>query len=422
MDTMNKKTAIVLGGIVPHISLLEKLKERGYYTVLIDYYQDPPARAAADIHLPESTLDLEAVRRVAEEYKAELICGFCVDQAMVVSCCVSEQLGLPVPFSYESSINVTNKARMKQIMSDNGIPTSRFFITKDPEDPRISDLSFPIVVKPVDNNGSKGVTKVESPDEVKVPLENALSLSRAGDAVVEEFNEGFEIQIDCFIKDGQTNVLMTRRRLKTKRAKGDALQSFGSLIPAGLSPAMEAKVDKIASDIAKAFKLNNTPFFIQAIVNGEDIKVLEFAPRIGGSLSYSLIKRITGFDILDAAVDSLLGRDFKVEYHRPEKKYTTNIMYAYEGIFGEITNADELVDQGVIDYFFATKTRGMDLGNKMDSRNRVACYIISGETDEELVEKAKKANACLDVLDTEGNSIMRRDLYLDAEMLQGEAK
>ncbi len=420
MDTMERKTAIVLGGIVPHISLLEKLKERGYYTVLIDYYQNPPAKHAADLHLPESTLDLDAVKRIAEEYDASLICGFCVDQAMVVSCCVSEQLGLPVPFSYESSINVTNKARMKQIMWENGVPTSRFFITKDPADPRINDLTFPIVVKPVDNNGSKGVTKVDAPEDVREPLENALSLSRAGDAVVEEFNEGYEIQIDCFIKDGQTNVLMTRRRLKTKRSKGDALQSFGSMIPAGLSDELQAKVEKIASDIAKAFELNNTPFFIQAIVNGDDIKVLEFAPRIGGSLSYSLIKRITGFDILDAAVDSLLGEDFDIEYHKPEKKYTTNIMYAYEGIFGEITGVDDLVEQGVIDYFFATKTKGMDLGSRMDSRNRVACYIISGETDEELIEKARAANEHLDVLDTDGKSIMRKDLCLDAEMLGGE--
>lgn len=415
---MDKKTAIVLGGIVPHIALLEKLKERGFYTVLIDYYQNPPAKGAADLHLPESTLDLDAVKRIAEEYKAELICGFCVDQAMVVSCCVSEQLGLPVPFSYESSIDVTNKARMKQIMADNGVPTSRFFITKDVDDPRIADLTFPIVVKPVDNNGSKGVTKVETIEDVKAPLENALSLSRAGDAVVEEFNEGYEIQIDCFIKDGKTNVLMTRRRLKTKRSKGDALQSFGSMIPAGLSDELDAKVEKIAQDIAKAFKLNNTPFFIQAIVNGDDIKVLEFAPRVGGSLSYSLIKRITGFDILDAAIDSLLGKDFEIEYHRPEKKYTTNIMYAYEGIFGEITGDKELLDEGVIDYYFAMKTRGMDLGNKMDSRNRVACYIISGETDEELLAKAKAANERLDVLDTDGNSIMRKDLCLDADMLR----
>ena len=417
---MKKKTAIVLGGIVPHISLLKKLKERGYYTVLIDYYENPPAKDAADLHVCESTLDLDAVERVAREYGAELITGFCVDQAMVVSCNVSEKLGLPVPFSYESSINVTNKARMKKIMTDNGIPTSRFFITDDIGDPRVRDLTFPIVVKPVDNNGSKGVTKVDSPDDVTEPLQNAISLSREGNAVVEEFNEGYEIQIDCFIKDGKTNVLMTRKRLKTKRGKGDALQSFGSLIPAGLGNELEMKVEKIASDIAGAFELNNTPFFIQAIVNGDDIKVLEFAPRVGGSLSYSLIKRITGFDILDAAIDSLLGRDFEIAYHRPEKMYTTNIMYAYEGIFGEITGEKELLDRGVIDYYFAMKTRGMDLGSRMDSRNRVACYIISGETEDEILAKAAEANSTFKVFDTEGNDIMRKDLCLTAEMLHGE--
>ena len=414
---MNKSVAIVLGGIVPHMALLEKLKEKGYYTVLIDYYENPPAKSAADLHICESTLDLVAVERIAKEYDARLITGFCVDQAMVVSCYVSERLGLPVPFSYRTSIDVTNKSCMKQIMKDNGIPTSDFIITKDISDERLDDMKYPLVVKPVDNNGSKGVKKVECKDELIPALKNALSLSRAGDAVVEGFNEGDEIQIDCFIKDGKTTVLMTRKRLKIKSKKDDALQSFGSLIPSGITSEMKEKIDNIASDIAKAFKLNNTPFFIQTIVKNDDIKVLEFAPRVGGSLSYSLIKMITGFDIFDGALGALLQSDYEIDYHEPNKLYTTNIIYAREGVFGEINGDEKLLEEGTIDYYFSTKTKGMQLGNEMDSRNRVACYIISGEDNNELLRKAEKANREFEVLDIEGQPIMRKDLALCRDML-----
>ena len=128
----NNPVAIVLGGTVPHCYLIQLLKKRGYHTVLIDYTPNPPAKAFADEHVQKSTLDKDTVLQVAREKNAALVISTNVDQANVTCCYVAERLGLPHPYSYETALNVTDKKRMKQIMWDHDIPTSRYVVSNLP--------------------------------------------------------------------------------------------------------------------------------------------------------------------------------------------------------------------------------------------------------------------------------------------------
>ena len=105
----NKPVAVVLGGTFPHITLVENLRQRGYYTILVDYYDNPPAKASADEHLQESTLDKKKVLDIARSRNAELVISACIDQANVTACYVADKLGLPAPYSYETALRVTNK-------------------------------------------------------------------------------------------------------------------------------------------------------------------------------------------------------------------------------------------------------------------------------------------------------------------------
>ena len=109
---MEKPVAIVLGGTAPHVLLVDKLHERGYHVVLVDYLSNPPARRVADEHIQASTLDKEKMLEIAKEKKASLIISTCIDQAFSVCCYVAEQLNHPHPYSCETSLYVTNKGLM----------------------------------------------------------------------------------------------------------------------------------------------------------------------------------------------------------------------------------------------------------------------------------------------------------------------
>ena len=174
MDQTDRKTALVLGGTSPHIDLIRNLRARGYRTILVDYLENPPAREHADLHLRESTLDPEAVLRIARETGAALVIATCVDQANVIACQVSETLGLPHPYSYETAATIANKGLMKARLIAHGMPTARFVHVRNADAPDIGELRFPLVVKPADSNGSAGVRRADTPEQLTEYLRLAI--------------------------------------------------------------------------------------------------------------------------------------------------------------------------------------------------------------------------------------------------------
>ena len=244
---------------------------------------------------------------IAKERGASLVISTCIDQANSVCCYVAEKLGLPHPYSYETSLYVTNKGLMKSRMKEYDVPSSSYLLTKSVDGVDWNAVSFPCVVKPVDCNSSKGVHRADSIDEAKPFVAEALNLSQTGEAIIEGFCAGDEIQVDCVALEGDADVVMTRSKVKSPGRNEAVLNSYGSIVPAQISDKVLPKLKQIAVNIAKGFGLRNTPFFYQAIVSEEEVNVLEFAPRVGGGLSYYMIKNFVGFDAVEAAVDSFSG-------------------------------------------------------------------------------------------------------------------
>lgn len=411
---MEMKKAIVLGGTSPHVALIENLKNRGFYVILIDYLSNPPGIAAADEHIQESTLDMDIVLQIATERKADLVISTCIDQANCTCCYVAEKLGLPKPYDYQTALNVTNKGLMKKIMIENNIPTSTYMVVKSKDDIVWEKIQYPVVVKPVDCNSSKGVHRADSESDVEKYVEEAVRLSRTDNAIIEGFNEGYEIQVNCFATNTDTRVIMTQQKQKIMGMDGMVLQSFGSIIPAPLTEELNKQAQEIAEKIADSFGLRNTPFFYQAIVTGDKINVLEFAPRLGGGLSYTVIKMVTGFDVLDAAVDSFLGNPVSLDFESPNKgKYfSTNLLYMHPGVLDHVEGMQELQSEGIIKEYYQMKKKGTVIDADMCSSNRVAAFVVEADSYDEMYRKAAKAFVRIKLCDDQGNDLTNRAAYI----------
>ena len=403
---MEKPIAIVLGGTAPHVLLVNKLHERGYYVVLVDYLSNPPAKQVADEHIQASTLDKEKVLEIAKEKKASLVISTCIDQANSVCCYVAEQLNLPHPYSYETSLYVTNKGLMKSRMKEYDVPSSSFILARNVEDINWTRVSFPCVVKPVDCNSSKGVHRADSIDEAKPFVEEALKLSQTNEAIIEGFCAGDEIQVDCVAMEDGADVVMTRSKVKVAESNDSVLNSFGSIVPAQVSECVLPKLKRIAVNIAKGFGLRNTPFFYQAIVTGDEVNVLEFAPRVGGGLSYYMIKNFVGFDAVEAAVDSFLGKKINNSYHEPDRVYRTCLLYAKPCTFDHIEGLEKLKEKGFVIETFITKSKGDEIDGDMRSSNRVGSFIVEAASLDELNERVKCCMNSVGIIDDKGNNMI----------------
>lgn len=392
------KKAFVLGGTVPHIELITKLKAKGYYVYLVDYTKNPPAKTVADEHLEASTLDADKVLKLAQQYGADLVISACIDQANSTACYVGEKLGLAIPYSYETSLEVTRKGLMKQKFVDNGIPTSDFYlIAKDAE--RVIRKQFPFVIKPTDANSSKGVFKIYSEEEFCGKIEESMRISREGCVIVEDYVEGTEIQVDCVAIDGKAHVLMTRDKVSLIQ-DGKELQVSGFTIPGNICERYYDELRSIAQKIVDAFGLTNTPFFYQAICNKSGVFVLEFAPRIAGGTTYDMVRKYCGFDLINAAVASFTNQPICNEIKVSTSKITLKFLYMKPGVFDHIEGLKEVALNGLVDEFFPFVVKGKEIGESMNSGNRIGAIMSKGDSYETSESKLNKAMNQLRVIDS----------------------
>ena len=401
--------ALVLAGGTPQIALLNELKSRGITTVLADYYENPVAKPYADIFYRESTLDIEAITRVAKQEKVDFIITVCTDQALLTVAKVSEELGLPCYIDYNTALSVTNKSYMKDVFAKENIPTAKFAVMATLNSEKIKNLKYPLIVKPVDCNSSKGVKKVTSKEELDVAFENAIKLSRTGTAIVEEFVNGPELSVDVYVENGTAHLLSISQL--DKIPEKDKFVIFRSKYPSFMTKDLEKQIAKTAQQIADAFNLKNSPMLIQMISDGENAYVLEFSARTGGGEKFIMIEKISGFNVIKAVVDITLGEIPTVSKERPEKQFfATEFIYCKPGEFSCLENFEELKNQGVISEYYCFKSKGSRFDSVENSGDRIAGFSMVGKTLEELNNKHNIAVEKLRVINSNGQDMMRHDL------------
>ena len=407
----DRKTVIVLGGTNPHKELIERLKKKGYYTVLVDYLDNPPAKAAADEHVQESTLDKELVVKIAKDKNAVLVISTCVDHANVIAAYASEKLGLPRPYSYDSARKIADKTMMKEIMVENGIPTARHESFDERTEIPSMSFRFPVVVKPADTGGSKGVRVAENPEELEAFSKDALDISQSKKGIVEEYLEGMEFQAYFFIHNRRPHlgVIMEKHRIFSDNRL--MMQAFMASIPAEISKDAKKKIQEIAEKLTEIFKLNNTALFIQGILNQDEVQVIEFAPRIGGGLSYRLIEMATGMKILDHSIDGLLSSEISIQAQSPQEHFAICNLYSTEGIYSHIEGFEELIKDGLIEEYYHYRSPGDQISQELVSRNRVAAFITKGKNKETLIHHVIQSVERIRIYLEDGRESHRREIY-----------
>ena len=394
---------LVLAGGSDQIALINELKRRGHYIVLVDYFDNPPAKSYADKHIVASTLDVEKVEQIAKSENADLICTACTDQALLTVSYVSEKLGLPCYIDYQTGLNVTNKSYMKKVLLKNNIPTAKFVIVKSPDVSAVNGFTFPLVVKPVDCNSSKGVKKVESLEEFSTYVAEAINYSRTKSAIVEEFKEGIEISADFYIENGVAKFLSATNSLKIRNRKSFTI--LCSDYPA-ITGEQEVAVTKIATDIAKAFLLNNTPLLVQLIVKDSEINVIEFSARMGGGSKYKLIEVLSGVDIMSKYVDLILGDCPHVDPSKQVDYCKMVYIYCQPGVYDHMEGLDQMKSEGVIDDYFLYKTKGMEIQKAETSGDRPAGYLCSAKTSDDLWKKIEYIDSQIKAISSTGEDMM----------------
>lgn len=311
------KKILLLGGSAQQIVAIETAKKHGYYTVLCDYLPDNPGQYHADKFYLVSTTDFDAVLDVAKKEQVDGVLAYASDPAAPTAAYVAEQLGLPGnPF--RSVEILCNKDLFRKFLAENGFctPQAHGFTDEAEAFRSIEENTFrlPVIVKPVDSSGSKGVSRIDTLDEAAEKIAYAMSFSRGKRIVIEEFVEkyGYQIAGDGLSVDGK----LVFRCFANDHFNPECVNPFvpiSASFPYNMPDAVQAKIHAEIQRLLTALNMRTCTYNFDMRIDADyNVYLMEVAPRDGGNYIPDVIRYATGIDLVDCSVSAAMGEPIRI--------------------------------------------------------------------------------------------------------------
>lgn len=336
------KKLLLLGGSRYLLPVIEAAHSLGLYVISCDYLPDNIAHRYSDEYRNVSIIDKEAVLSLAREEKIDGIMSFACDPGVVTAAYVAEKLHLPFAGSYESVSILQNKGRFRAFLKENGfnVPWARSYSSAETALGDASDFPWPVIVKPVDSAGSKGVTRLDSPDALESAVLHAADCSLCGDFIIEEFITplGHSTDSDSFSLDGRLSYASFDDQLFDGSAENPytpAAYSWPSTMPESAQRELRGELQRLISLLGLGTSVYNIETRLGT--NGKTY-IMELSPRGGGNRLSEVLHMASGVDLIQNAVRAAMGMPVDM-MHDPVYKgcWAEVILHSGDdGVFNEL--------------------------------------------------------------------------------------
>jgi len=290
-----KKKLLVVGAGAVQADGIQLARELGYYVHATDGSPGAPGFELADGFSVMDVKDADAHVALSRELGVDGVISYATDICLPTVLAVREILGLPGLGAEPMRISL-NKAEQRIRFRDLEVAQPNFEVVESPEEGRKACLNIgvPLIVKPIDSSGSRGVSLVRHPSEIAAALAGAFANSSKATALVEEFVEGVELTVEGLSIDGKHYILAISDKFKPDDSPTSTIEQ---VYPAPLSEAQRAKVITLINSIYDAAEVDNTPTHAEVIMTSEGPKLVEMACRGCGFFVFTrIIKRVCGYD------------------------------------------------------------------------------------------------------------------------------
>ncbi len=319
---MGRPKLAVIGASHFQLPLIQKAQEKGCEVHAFAWECGDVGERVADVFHPVSIVDVDLIVEECRQVGIDGICTIASDLATVAVCHVASELGL-VGNSLDCLEKSTNKGRMRKAFEAGSDPSPKSVVVSAAQverfDPSSLDFTYPLIVKPTDRSGSRGVTKIEQPnsDALKQALYQAIEQGFADEAVVEEFAEGDEFSVEGISWEGEHRILTITRKGTTGAPH---FIETAHIQPAGLDEQTIARVEEVVKHALDTLGVRFGASHSELkIASDGRIRIIEIGARMGGDcIGSHLVPLSTGIDFVGAVVDVALGnKPNLVPQHEP---------------------------------------------------------------------------------------------------------
>ncbi len=400
---MKQKRLMLLGGLRYLKPVIDAAHEQGYYVITADYLPDNIAHKWSDEYCNVSIVDKEAVLREAQRLKIDGIMSFACDPGVVSASYVQNKMGLPSFGPFASVQILQNKDKFRAFLAENGfnVPLARGFDSVDAAMEAISWYPWPVIVKPTDAAGSKGVTRVDRAEDLRPALEYAMKHSISGHIIVEEFIEkqGCSSDTDSMSVDGKlvfTSFCAQRFDAEATNPYTPAAYSW----PSTFTKEQESYLTSEIQRLITLLKLGTVVYNIETRVapNGKPY-IMELTPRGGGNRLCEMLRYATGVDMITAITRAMVGDPIldPIEQKPYNGHWAEIILHADQsGEFDHLEISTDLHAEIIEEDIWVNK------GDKVESfegaNNAIGTLVLKFQTAEDLEKAITNQRSWLNVV------------------------
>ncbi|UTC48236.1 ATP-grasp domain-containing protein [Treponema vincentii] len=377
---MLKKNILLFGVGELQRSIIERAHKKNIFVVGIDPDPDAVCRNDVDVFVVVDGKDYQKTLEVAKKYSISGVVTAATDKPLVMMARIAAELRLPF-YSVETAERSTDKYKMKQCFLEAGIPCAQGRLATSVED--VADFNLPVIVKPRDSSGSRGVKLCKNREDLQTCLDEALQYSHLSSVLVEEFIDGMEYSIESLHYAGKTDVLQFTEKRTTPFPYNVEL---GHKQPANLTTKQCNDIRHIINNIAAALHFENCSSHTELKINDRGIFVIETSPRLGGDyITSALVPLSTGINMEDQMLNIALGDTVDITTGRMEKASGICFFSLPEGRLKRIDNAinDVLNWPNVVDFKFKLRINGVT-HNITNSLDRYGYLIVSADNRQDV--------------------------------------
>lgn len=393
---------MLLGGLRYLLPVIEAAHKEGYYVITCDYIPDNIAHKYSDEYHNVSIIDKEAVLQLAQKLHIDGIISFAVDPGVVTAAYVQEKMELPSFGPYESVCILQNKDRFRSFLAENGfnVPKAKGFSSIEEAMADKSWYDWPVIVKPTDSAGSKGVSRVDCLEQLRPALECAFEYSLSKKVIVEEFieKEGCSSDTDSFSVDGKLNFVSFSAQRFDDQAPNPYTPSAYSW-PSTMTAEQEMELTSEIQRLLSLLKMRTTIYNIETRIgkNGKSY-IMEVSPRGGGNRLAEMLRFATGVDLITNAVRAAVGDEVVGIEQKPYKGHWAEVILHSEkdGRFKGLDINSEFYNEHVkqVDLWVGFNDKVSAFRGANDA---IGTLVLSFDTEEELISALSTQDAWMTI-------------------------
>jgi biotin carboxylase len=322
------KTVLFVGAGRHQRRAVRRVEELGVRVVAVDRNADAPSFAEATVGEAVDFADVDAVTEVAQRHAVDGVMTVSADRAVPIVAAVAERLGLP-GIGPDAARRVTHKVAMRRALAEAGVPQPQFAALRNVREAHAAaeTVGFPAVLKAADSAGQRGLFRLDSLDDLDRALPLALAESTRGEAILERYHEGREINVLALSRAGKDVSILTVSDRVRPQGIGFGVAT-AHVFPAQIDLTTRAEVERVAAHSIRAVGLENAIAYPQLLVCDDGVvRVVELAARIPGGQMAAVAEIGAGVDLVELQTRLALGEPIPHTLASPQQEQPMAISF-----------------------------------------------------------------------------------------------